>query len=292
MPLPSSGGIVLLEALGLLAATGRDLAALGAGSSASFHLIAEVGKIAFADRAKFLGDAEPSRVIAGTLLDAARLKKLAAGIDMERVAPPTPALPPKGGGRGGTSHLCVVDAEGNAVALTTTVNGYFGSKLMTPGGITLNNEIDDFTIASGVPNLFGLVQSDYNLVGAGKRPLSSMSPTLVFRGKQLVGCIGGSGGPRIISNTLQVFLNLFVHGMDARRAVSAPRVHHQWLPDELQIDSDVAADVAAALVRRGHNVIPGAWQDNPSSVQAIAIAPDGTIEAASDPRKGGEPAAP
>jgi gamma-glutamyltranspeptidase/glutathione hydrolase len=109
-------------------------------------------------------------MIAGTLLDPARLKKLAAGIDPDKAAP----VRARGGGpqgQGGTSHLCVVDAEGNAVALTTTVNGFFGSKLMTPGGITLNNEIDDFTIASGVPNLFGLVQSDYNLVGAGKRPL-------------------------------------------------------------------------------------------------------------------------
>jgi gamma-glutamyltranspeptidase/glutathione hydrolase len=292
MPLPSSGGIALLETLGILQATGRDLTALGAGSSAELHLLAEIEKHAFADRARFLGDAEPARLAGGALLDPARLAAIAARIDMNKVKP----LPTYGSQLprepGGTSHMCVIDAEGNGVALTTTVNGYFGSKLMTRGGITLNNQVDDFTIAPGVANMFGLVQSEYNKVGPGKRPLSSMSPTLVFRGKQLVGCLGGSGGPRIISNSLQVFLDMFVFGMDARAAVSLPRVHHQWQPDETVVDADLAADVVDGLARRGHHVVREDWHSNPTAVQAIRVLADGTLEAASDPRKGGEPAAP
>ncbi len=299
MPLPSSGGIALLEALGIIEAHGADLAALGPGSSAMLHLVAEVGKHVFADRSRFLGDAEPARLIGGELLRPERLAALAARIAPDKVAPHDrygdaalgnrSAKPARGGG---TSHLCVVDRDGNAVALTTTVNGYFGSKLMTRGGITLNNEIDDFTIAPGVPNMFGLVQSEHNVVGPGKRPLSSMTPVLVFRGRAVVGCLGGSGGPRIISNVMQVFLDLFVLGMDARQAVSAPRVHHQWLPDELVVDADIPADVVDALIRRGHAVRRQDWRDEPASVQAIRVLDGGVIEAASDPRKGGEPAGP
>jgi gamma-glutamyltranspeptidase/glutathione hydrolase len=312
MPLPSSGGVVLLEALGILERTGIDLAALGAGSAAAFHVIAELEKHGFADRARLLGDSDAARAAAAGLLDDARLRGLAAQVALDRtqplatygvLTPRAPAPPAKGGpapapppvrkpdrapGPGGTSHLCVVDREGNAVALTTTVNGYFGSKLVTAGGAVLNNEIDDFALAAAVANMFGLVQARDNLVGPDKRPLSSMTPLLVLDGERVVGCIGGSGGPRIISNVLQVFLGVYVFGLDPRAAVEMPRVHHQWAPDELTVEAEVAPEVRAALAARGHQVVVS---EAPTAVQMIRVRPDGLREAASDPRKNGAPAA-
>lgn len=300
MPLPSSGGLILLEALGILEASKIDLAALGAGSSGYLHLVAEVLKHTFADRARFLGDADPARLSEGPLLDPQRLAGIARRIDRNRVAPhdsygdrslgKAGDAPARGDG---TSHLCVIDADGNAVALTTTVNGYFGSKLRTPEtDVVLNNQIDDFSLAPGVPNMFGLVQSEFNLVAPGKRPLSSMSPTLVLDGDRVVGCLGGSGGPRIISNTLQVLLNRFALGMDAVEAVNAPRLHHQWVPDELVLEAEISPDTVEALRRRGHTIEVRPWRTSPSAVQAIFVDPSGVREAASDPRKRGQPAAP
>jgi gamma-glutamyltranspeptidase/glutathione hydrolase len=148
--------------------------------------------------------------------------------------------------------------------------------------------MDDFSLASGVPNMFGLVQSDANLVGPGKRPLSSMTPTLVFDDDGVVGCFGGSGGPRIISGTLQVMLNVYVYGMNVREAVEAERIHHQWLPDYLSLESITARDVVDALKKRGHEVKPADYR---TAVQAI-VKTRGVLQAASDPRKGGSPAAP
>ena len=138
-------------------------------------------------------------------------------------------------------------------------------------------------------NGFGLIQSDANLVGPGKRPLSSMTPLLVFDGDRVVGCVGGSGGPRIISNVLQVFLDVFAFGLDPRAAVELPRVHHQWSPDELVVEAEVAPEVRAALAARGHKVVVS---EAPTAVQMIRVRPDGKLEAASDPRKNGAPAAP
>lgn len=295
MPLPSSGGIAILEALGLLDATGIDLAKLGAGSSAAYHVIAEVLKHAFADRARLLGDADAAVKIQDQLLSERRLSRLAKRVSLRRVQRHA-----RYGSRhlgkaqivpqdGGTSHLCVIDKAGNAVALTTTVNGYFGAEIMTrESGIVLNDEMDDFTIAPGTTNQFGLVQSEANLVGPGKRPLSSMSPTLVFKDGKVVGCFGGSGGPTIISNTLQTILNVFVFGMDVREAVSFPRIHHQWLPKTLFVEPEVAPDVRKNLAKRRQHV---EVMDAVTAVQAIVVREDGTREAASDPRKAGAPAA-
>jgi gamma-glutamyltranspeptidase/glutathione hydrolase len=183
----------------------------------------------------------------------------------------------------------VIDRNGNAVALTTTVNGYFGSGVVTKkSGIILNNQIDDFAIKSGQANMFGLVQSDYNLVAPGKRPLSSMTPVLVFLGDKVVGCAGGAGGPRIISGTFESLLNAFVFKMNAQAAVSAPRVHHQWLPAALSVEKEIPRDVIRALEQKGHKVDVS---DTISAIQMIVVRGDGVREAASDPRKGGRPAA-
>ena len=305
MPLPSSGGVVLLEALGILDRTGIDLAAMGSGSAAALHVIAELEKHGFADRARLLGDSDAARAAAAGLLDDARLKRLATRIALDHTQPlasyggdaprstPGPAPKPralpttKTPGPGGTSHVCVIDRDGNAVALTTTVNGYLGSKLMTAGGFILNNQMDDFSLAPDVANGFELIQSNDNLVGPGKRPLSSMTPLLVFDGDRVVGCVGGSGGPRIISNVLQVFLGVFAFGLDPRAAVEAPRIHHQWSPDVLTVEAEIAPEVRVALGQRGHHVIVS---EAPTAVQMIRVRADGVREAASDPRKNGAPA--
>jgi len=299
MPVPSSGGVVLLEALGIIGASGQDLRKHGANSSATMHIIAEALKHAFADRSRFLGDTNPAKLTSSKLLDAARLKRLGGLIKLDTTLPhgqygdkklgAAKAPPAKGGG---TSHLCVVDRHGNAVALTTTVNGYFGAKLVTDKtGIVLNNQIDDFSLKSGVANMYGLVQSDFNLVGPGKRPLSSMSPTLVFKRDKVVGCFGGSGGPKIISNTMQTIINTFVFGMDPAQAVSAPRLHHQWTPNVLLVNQDTPADVVMGLKRRGHKIKQRSWRFAPTAVQAVTVDSNGMRKAASDPRKGGLPAA-
>jgi gamma-glutamyltranspeptidase/glutathione hydrolase len=295
MPLPSSGGIVVLEVLGILDAGGVDLAAHGAGSSAALHWIAEALKHGFADRARFLGDV--NTISPAAMLDGARLARLARRIAGHSIAATDDYGDPSLGGDpapptvdGGTSHICVVDAAGNAVALTTTVNGDFGAHLVAPRtGIVLNNEMDDFSLGAEVPNLFELVQGEANRVGPGKRPLSSMSPTLVLaENRGVVACLGGSGGPRIISNVVQVLLHLFVFDMDVRRAVESPRIHHQWRPEILRVEREIAADVVEQLRARGHSV--ETWQKS-SAIQAIFVRQDGVREAASDPRKGGAPAA-
>jgi len=291
MPLPSSGGLAMLEMLGIIEATGVDLARAGAGSSLVLHILAESLKHAFADRARFLGDANASKESVVELLNPKRLAKLAKRISKRRVKRIDTYGDKKLGKAAtvkndkGTSHLCVVDAVGNAVALTTTVNGYFGAKLVAAtSGIVLNNEMDDFSLRSGVPNMFGLVQSDHNLVGPGKRPLSSMTPTLVLDKNGVVACAGGSGGPRIISNTLQVLLNVFVFGMDAQEAVDAPRIHHQWKPDKLLFEKEMPRDVRSNLEKRGHTLEQSKYR---TAVQLIVVHADGTREAASDPRKAG-----
>jgi gamma-glutamyltranspeptidase/glutathione hydrolase len=292
MPLPSSGGVALLEALGIIWRVAPKLGEAGAGSSVALHVQSEALKHAFADRARYLGDAESAEKLVPSLLDEARLDGLAKRFSPKRTQPHDRYGDKNVGvsssrSDGGTSHLCVVDEEGNAVALTTTVNGYFGNKAVAPkSGVVLNNEMDDFTIAEGAANMFGLSQSNANLVAGGKRPLSSMTPTLVLKGDEVVGCVGGSGGPRIISNTMQALINVMWFGMDARAAVDAPRVHHQWQPDELVVEKEIAKDVIEALERRGHRVIVS---PAPTAVQLLWKR-NGVWEAASDPRKGGAPA--
>jgi gamma-glutamyltranspeptidase/glutathione hydrolase len=299
-PPPSSGGIALLEALNIL--EGFDLAPLGAGSSASIHRIAEAMKLAFADRAAYLGDTDFVAVPVAPLVSkdyAERLRK--------RLLPPrwrrapwtwsrdevaieveAPGLDPWPAGAGGTTHLSVTDAAGNAVALTQTVNLLFGSGITVAGtGIVLNDEMDDFSVALDRPNAFGLVDTrGRNAVAGGKRPLSSMTPTIVLEGNRVRMVTGSPGGPRIITTTLLTLLNVFDFGMDVSEAVSAPRFHHQWIPDELSVERAIPADVLDGLRRRGHRVVVA--ERNWSSAQAIVIdAETGWHLGGSDPRSDG-----
>ena len=187
----------------------------------------------------------------------------------------------------GTSHLSVIDAAGNAVACTETVNTYFGSLTVDPNfGIVLNNEMDDFTAIPGEPNAFGLIQGEANTVAPGKKPLSSMTPTILVRDGKVVYVAGASGGPRIISATLQVLLNMTRFDMSPEDAVAAPRFHHQWLPDELLLEGELTAPLEEELKRLGHRVVV---RGNLAAAQAAARSDEG-VAGGSDPRKGGRPA--
>lgn len=289
-PPPSSGGVVLLEALAMLEP--HDLRRLGVGSSAHLHLVAEALKAAFADRAVHLGDPDFTPMPVDELLAPERLRARAARLRPDRALPAGEwADIPQAPDDHGTSHVSVVDAEGNAVALTTTINLDFGSEL-TAGdtGVILNDEMDDFSAAPGSANAFHLVQSNANAVGPRKRPLSSMSPTIVLGPEGPVLVTGSAGGPRIVSSTLQVILGVLDFGLDASAAVGLPRVHHQWLPDVLKLENEIPADVCGALRGRGHVVERMAAIGR---AHAVVVRREGGrrwLEAASDPRTEGAPA--
>lgn len=287
MPPPSSGGAVLLQVLGVLEST--DLPALGAGSSATWHLLAEAFQHAYADRAHFMGDPDRVEVPLDAMLSPQRIEAVRAAFDPERTFEPDHyGLPVDAGTDAGTQHISVLDAQGLAVALTTTVNTSFGAELVAPqSGIVLNDEMDDFVARPGVPNAYGLVGTEANAVSPGARPLSSMTPTVLEHpdGRRIV--VGASGGPFIISSTLQVIIGIVDFGLDPAEAVAAPRMHHQWQPSLLFVDEGVPADVVTGLQARGHTVKQMPFF---SAVQVVAQGPDGEISGASDPRKGGWPA--
>jgi gamma-glutamyltranspeptidase/glutathione hydrolase len=286
---PSSGGVALLEALGVL--DGYDLAALGHNSSDTLHLLAETFQHVYADRAHHLGDPAFVEVPVERLLSAGRRDEIRRAIWPLRTFPTesygTRIAPPKDAG---TQHISAVDADGGAVALTTTINNAFGSGVVVPGlGVVLNDEMDDFSVSPGTPNAYGLVGSEANAIAAGKRPLSSMTPTVVLDADgAVVMVVGASGGPTIISSTLQVLLDVLVFGLDAQEAVSAPRIHHQWLPAKLSVEPGIPDDVLRSLRARGHDVVV---QEAYSAVQVIVRVGDG-FEGGADPRKGGWPARP
>jgi gamma-glutamyltranspeptidase/glutathione hydrolase len=286
MPPPSSGGAVLLQVLSVLES--ENLSELGHNSSAHIHLLAEAFQHAYADRAAVMGDPAFTEIPLEEMLSEERIQAIRASFDPQRTGSREDYGSPFGIPEdGGTHHLSVLDSSGFAVALTTTINTSFGSEVVAPeSGILLNNEMDDFVAKPGVPNAFGLVGRESNSVEAGKKPLSSMTPTVVFKDGEVVLVVGGSGGPFIISSTLQAISNVVDFGMDAREAVSVPRVHHQWVPELLFVDRGISADVIQALEGRGHQVKP---MDFFSAVQLVHRAEEGFF-AASDPRKGGEPA--
>lgn len=295
MPPPSSGGIALLECLGTLAAwekrEQRALDSLGHNSPDYVHVVTEAMKHAFADRAEYLGDTDYVDVPVARLLSAENAEQTAARIDLTKTMPPEHYGRFGAGDDSGTSHFSVVDQQGNAVACTETINLTFGSFVVLPeSGVLLNNQMDDFAAQPGKPNAFGLIQSAANAVQPGKKPLSSMTPTILLRdGKATFAC-GGSGGPRIISATLQTVLNYSVFGRTPADAVAAPRFHHQWSPNEILVERTLSTSLTPLLEERGHVVKNSGGL---AAVQAASRSIAGSepeLQGGSDPRKHGVPA--
>ncbi|WP_210419126.1 gamma-glutamyltransferase [Bradyrhizobium sp. NAS80.1] len=288
MPLPSSGGVVLVETLNIL--EGFQLADLKQGSSASLHLLIEAMKRAYADRARYLGDPAFVKAPIETLTAKDYAAKLRAGISADRATPSKQLVsaPPAPREGTNTTHFSVVDARGNAVSNTYTLNFSYGVGLVAEGtGVLLNNELDDFTAAVGASNAYGLVGFEPNLPGPGKRPLSSMSPTIVLRGGKPVLVTGSPGGSRIISTVLQVIVNVLDYKMDVAAAVAAPRLHHQWLPDEVRVESGFPDDVLSELKAMDHLIVEPMGQ---TSANSILVTPKGPL-GAPDPRTRGAEAA-
>jgi gamma-glutamyltranspeptidase/glutathione hydrolase len=278
--------VVLLQALGMLERF--DLAASAAGSALTLHRIAEAERRAFADRSAYLADPDAVNVPVRSLLDKSYVAKRSATIKDDRATPSSAIRPGTfAGTRGGnTLHLSVADARGGAVALTTTLNSWFGAALVAPGtGVLLNNEIDDFALSQGVANQFGLVGGDANAVAGGKRPLSSMCPTIVedpASPARPIMVLGSPGGPTIISSVLQTIVHVIDDGMSLQEAVDAPRIHHQWLPDELAYERRAfPPEVAAALRSRGHVLKE---RGSIGNVCAIGVDAGGRWTGAPDPR--------
>ena len=254
-PPSSSGGIALLEMLGILEGTNYERG--GAGSASAIHYLAEAMRRAYADRNAYVGDPDFVKVPIAGLLDPAYLARLRASIDPERATPSSLVRPgrPAGTEHDQTTHYTVVDAEGNAVAVTYTLNGGYGNGITVPGlGFLLNNEMDDFAAKPGTANMFGLVQGESNAIQPGKRPLSSMTPTIVVKDGKLFMTAGAPGGSRISTAVLQVILNVVDFGMNVQDAVDAARVHHQWLPDTLSLEHGISPDTVALLQARGYTV--------------------------------------
>jgi len=279
---------VMLEILGILRRD--DLAALGLISPTYVHLLAEAMQHAFADRALYYGDPDFVQVPLARLLSAANTAALrsriraAATLDHDAYGSDA-AGGVTGISDGGTSHLSVMDASWNAVACTTTVNTAFGSMVVAGDtGIILNDEMDDFSAQPGVPNVYGLIGTEANAVAPRKRPLSSMTPTIVTRDSEPVLALGGSGGPLIISATVQVLLDVLDFGLDATAAVAVPRIHDQWVPPVLAVEPGVPALERGVLARCGYSV-----KEVPAMAAVQVVRRDaGVFEGAADPRKGGE----
>lgn len=283
MPLPSSGGTVLLETLNIL--EGFPMSEMQQGSAPSLHLLIEAMKRAYADRARYLGDPAFVNTPITALISKDYAAKQRSSIDPKRATPWSDALTPKPPREGqNTTHYSVVDRAGNAVSNTYTLNFSYGMGLVPEGtGVLLNNELDDFTASPGASNAYGLVGYEANLPGPGKRPLSSMTPTIVLKDGKPVLVTGSPGGSRIISTTLQVIVNVIDYKMDLMSAVAAPRLHHQWLPDEVRIENGFAEPVLDGLRAMDHRIVKPMGQ---TSANSIAVAPDGLL-GAPDPRTRG-----
>ncbi len=282
---PSSGGITLAETLNILETV--DLPALWRSDRVlACHYMAEAMKQAFGDRARYLGDSDFVEVPQDWLTSKRYGRELAARMRPDRTLPPDRSGTPAPPDDSGTSHFCVVDRWGNCVVSTETINTLFGSLgAVDQWGLILNNEMDDFTAVPGEANAFELRQSVRNAVAPGKRPLSSMAPTLVLRNGRPVLLLGASGGPRIISSVLNVMLEVLDFDATLEQAIRARRIHHQWSPDEVRFDGPADPAVVEGLSARGHRV---SETYSTGIVQAILIQ-EGTLIGAADPRKGGEP---
>ena len=284
MPPPSSGGVHIVQILNTL--EGFPIGSLGHNGAKTIHLMAEAMKFAYADRSEYLGDPDFVAVPVAALISKAYAEHLRGLIDRTRARPAveikpgdlTPFESPD------TTHFSIVDAAGNAVANTYTLNFSYGTGLVAEGtGILLNNELDDFSAKPGVPNAYGLIGGDANAVGPNKRPLSSMSPTIVLRAGKPFLVTGSPGGSRIITTVLQIIMNVIDHGMNIAEATYAPRIHHQWLPDELRIEEGLSPDTIHLLEQMGHQLTV---KDAMGSTQSIMVTGAGLF-GSSDPRTPG-----
>lgn len=284
-PPPSAGGIAIVEALNIL--EGFDLAAAGFLSDRAVHLLVEAEKRVFADRARHLGDPDRWPVPVDSLVSRTYAARLRAGIG-ETATPAgeiaAAAFPP--GESPETTHYSILDGDGNAVAVTTTLNSSYGSKVVVEGcGFLLNNEMDDFSVKPGAPNLYGLTGGEANAIAPGKRMLSSMSPTMLLDGDRVLAVLGTPGGSTIITTVLQLVVGIVDFEMTAAEAVAAPRFHHQWLPDVIQYEKGAfPPDLIAALQRRGHRLVERAHTIGDAQ---IIVRDDRGARGAPDPRGGG-----
>jgi len=265
---------------------GVPIGFLGHNGAETIHLMAETMKVAYADRSEFLGDPDFVEVPVAELTSKDYARDILSGISRNRAAAAADIKPADLAPYESTetTHFSVVDKDGNAVANTYTINFTYGTGLVAEGtGILLNNELDDFSAKPGVPNAYGLIGGDANAVRAGKRPLSSMSPTIVLQDGEPFLVTGSPGGSRIITTTLQVIMNVIDHGMNIAEATHAPRIHHQWLPDELRIEEGPSPDTIALVEQKGHKV---AVKNAMGSTQSIMVT-EGGLYGASDPRRAG-----
>jgi len=284
MPPPSSGGVHLVQMLNIL--EGYDLKSLGHNSAATIHLLAEAMKLAYADRSEFLGDPDFVKVPVKGVTSRRYAEDLRKGIERDRARTAAEIKPGKAlqYESDHTTHYSVMDKDGNAVANTYTLNFFYGVGMVAKGtGVLLNNELDDFAAAPNTPNAYGLVGGDANAPGPRKRPLSSMTPTIVLKDERPLLVTGGAGGSRIITSVLQTVVNAVDFGMDIGAAVSAPRVHHQWLPDQLELEPGIDASVMQALIEKRQNAKEGRSGRSVNSIMAVG----GGFAGVADPRSGG-----
>jgi len=284
LPPPSSGGVGILQMLGVLEGTEYEKA--GAGSATAVHYMAEAMRRYFADRAEHLGDADFVKVPLRGLLDPNYILKLRESIDPQRATPSSQVHAGVFTGRESaeTTHYTIADGAGNIAAVTYTLNGGYGCKVTPAGlGFLLNNEMDDFAPKPGGANMYGLIQGEANAIQPGKTPLSSMTPTIVLRDGKPYLALGSPGGPTIINTVLEAIVNVLDFGMNVQDAVNWPRFHHQWVPDELRMEPGYSPDTIALLEKRGYTVKLESAQ---GEVAAIGF-DNGYLEGAPDPRTEG-----
>jgi gamma-glutamyltranspeptidase/glutathione hydrolase len=283
---PSSGGAHIVQILNIL--EGFDMGYLGHNTAESIHLMAEAMMRAYADRSEYLGDTDFVDVPLEGITSKAYAAELRAQINRFKASDSSKIKPGNAPGYESdqTTHYSIVDQYGNAVANTYTINFSFGSGIVVDGaGFLLNNEMDDFSAKPGVPNAYGLIGGEANAVEPNKRMLSSMSPTIVLKDGKVFLVTGSPGGSRIITTTLQVIMNVIDYKMNIQEAVNAPKIHHQWLPDEIRIEKGISLDTIQLLMQKGHTV---SLQGPMGAASSIQVDPEtGMMYGASDPRRQG-----